>query len=458
MNEDHQHRILLVDDEENITKSLHRLLRKEGWRIDACNCGEAALKLVSGADTPFSLIISDQGMPGMSGSEFLEKASEIMPEAVRFLLTGYSDIRALEDAINKGKIRRYLTKPWDDKSLLLNIHQAIEEVELRRENERLSRLTKRQNRQLYDIGRTLEKKVRERTRELKEKSVALEALNSELERSFLTTVHLLLSLIEAGDRVLGGYLRQTGRLSKEVALCLGLKGKDVETIEMAGMLHDIGLFGMPKSFLQQPESDFTGADMRRFKQHPVYGAIILESVEKLVDAAKLVRHHHERYDGKGFPDRLGGDEIPLGVRIVSAVSDYCRIFHYWPKNVQAILSKVDEYQENLMDASVDGSVDTLLQTVAEKVLTDGIRTKYDEMIVLVLIDITRNSAAKLPKLQSRLLPIEHLRSGMVIPQDLFLSDGRMLLAQSTLLDEAKVRAIQKLGKMNMVPDAIAVTH
>jgi hypothetical protein len=119
---------------------------------------------------------------------------------------------------------------------------------------------------------------------------------------------------------------------------------------------------------------------------------------------------------------------------------------------------VREYQGVIIDTTVAGGVDTLLQTAAEKMLQDGIRKKYDEMVVLILIDITRNSVSKSSKQQSRLLPIEHLRSGMVIPQDLFLSDGRMLLAKSTPLDEAMVRAIQKLGKMNMVPDAIAVTH
>lgn len=458
MTRNQEHRILLVDDEESITKSLYRLLRKEGWGIEMCNSGEAALALVSGADTPFSLIISDQGMPGMTGSEFLEKAAEIMPESVRFLLTGYSDIRAVEDAINKGKISRYLTKPWNDSSLLLHIQRAIEDVELRRENERLNQLTRKQNKQLYDIGLTLEKKVRDRTRELKEKSAALEALNSKLERSFLTTVHLLISLIEAGDRVLGAYLRQTGRLSKKVALFLGLKGGDVESIEMAGMLHDIGLFGQPESYLQQSPSDLTGPDLRRFQQHPTFGAISLESVEKLADAGKLVRHHHERYDGKGFPDGLVGEEIPLGARIVSAVSDYCRIFHYYPKKVQDILGRTGMSQGIGIDDAAVGDIDDLLQAAAEKVLQDGIRKKYDEMVALVLIDITRNSVSDSKKQQSRLLPIEHLRSGMVIPQDLFLSDGRMLLAKSTSLDEAMISAIRKLAELNMVPDAIAVTH
>jgi len=458
MSENQEHRILLVDDEANITKSLNRLLRKEGWRIDTCDNGPSALKLISEADQPFSLIISDQRMPGMSGSVFLEKAAELMPEAVRFLLTGYSDIRAVEDAVNKGKIRRYVTKPWNDEALLSQIRQAIEEVELRRENERLTLLTQKQNRQLYEIGLALEKKVRERTHELKEKSAALESMNIKLERSFLTTVHLLISLIEAGNKVLGGYLRQTGRLSKQVAHKLGIQSNDMEKIEMAGLLHDIGLFGSPESFLQQSETDLTGANLKQYQQHPTFAAISLEAVEKLADVGKLVLYHHERYDGKGFPEGLKGEEIPLGARIVSAVSDYCRIFHYWPKNIQDIMEKAKESHGVVMDSIGVGGVDGLLQSAAEKVLTNSIQKKYDRTVVAALIEVTKDFKARSPKELSRFIPIENLQPGMIIPQDFFLSDGRMLLAQSTVLNDAMIRAIQRLAKIRVVKDSIAVTY
>jgi hypothetical protein len=153
-----------------------------------------------------------------------------------------------------------------------------------------------------------------------------------------------------------------------------------------------------------------------------------------------------------------GEDIPLGARIVTAVSDYCRIFHYCPKEVQDVLGKTGECRGAVIDDAAVAGVDGLLQSAAEKMLQDGIRKEYDEMVVLVLIDITRNSVPDSAQQQSRLLPIAHLRSGMIIPQDLFLSDGRMLLAKSTPLDESMISAIQKLGELNMVPEAIAVTH
>jgi response regulator RpfG family c-di-GMP phosphodiesterase len=458
MSENKEHRILLVDDEENITRALKRLLRNEGWRIETCNSGPSALALISEADEPFSLIISDQRMPGMSGSEFLEKSAEVMPEAVRFLLTGYSDIQAMEDAVNKGKIKRYLTKPWDDAAILLHIRQAIEEVALRQENERLTRLTRKQNRQLYEIGLTLEKKVRERTQELKKTSADLAAMNRKLENSFFTTVHLLISMIEAGDKILGGYLRQVGRLSKQIACHMGLQGRALEAIEMAGMMHDMSLFGMPAGMLQQSESEMNRSDLRQFRQHPVLAAISMESVENLSDAAKLVRHHHERYDGKGFPGRLKGGQIPLGARIVSVASDYCRIFHYWPNNMQEIIHRARANHGLTMNSAIRGGKDALLQEAARKIIKDGIRQSYDENVALALIEVTGKAGSPSSKQRLQLLPIEHLQPGMVVPQDLFLLDGRMLLAQSTRLDADMVRTIQKMGKMKMVPESISIAH
>jgi hypothetical protein len=329
---------------------------------------------------------------------------------------------------------------------------------VRRENERLTLLTRKQNRQLYEIGLTLEKKVRERTLKLKEKSADLESMNRKLEKSFLTTVHLLVSMIEAGDKVLGGYLRQVGKLSKNVATRLGFRGGEVETIEMAGMLHDIGFFGMPESLLQKSESEMNRADLRRFRQHPILAAVSMEPVEKLGEAADLVRHHHERYDGKGFPGKLKGNDIPMGARIICAVSEYCRIWHYWPKNMQEIIGRVRENHGFSMVTSGSKDVDELLQTAAEKILEDGSRKKYDEKVVASIIAITRNSRETLSGRHSRMLPIEHLRPGMVVPQDLLLFDGRMLLAQSTVLDEAMVRTIQKMGEMRMIPESITVMH
>ena len=132
----YEHSILLVDDEISITKALKRLFRKDGYKILIASSGKEGLETLKNAAGPVSLIISDQQMPEMDGAQFLEKAKDIFPDAIRFLLTGYSDMDAIIDAVNKGEIHRYLTKPWNDDDLLLQIRQSLKQYELTLENRR----------------------------------------------------------------------------------------------------------------------------------------------------------------------------------------------------------------------------------------------------------------------------------------------------------------------------------
>ena len=165
----HEHTILLVDDELAITKALHRLFRKGGFRIFTASSGREGLDVLQKAESPVSLIISDQRMPGMTGAQFLEKAKKMAPDAIRFLLTGYSDMDAIVDAVNNGEIHRYLTKPWNDDDLFLQVQQSLTQYELVLENRRLLKLTRKQNQALNDLNRDLEKKVKDRTRLVQKK-------------------------------------------------------------------------------------------------------------------------------------------------------------------------------------------------------------------------------------------------------------------------------------------------
>lgn len=128
--------LLIVDDEENILRALGRLLRRDGYALLTAGSGPEALELL--AKNPVGVIVSDQRMPGMTGSEFLERAKDIRPDSVRIMLSGYTDLQSVTDAINRGAIYRFLTKPWDDELLRDNIRQAFEQYELRAERDRLA--------------------------------------------------------------------------------------------------------------------------------------------------------------------------------------------------------------------------------------------------------------------------------------------------------------------------------
>lgn len=129
--------LLLVDDETNIVRSLVRALRQEGYRIITASNGEEGLARLD--DPTIGVIVSDQRMPGMSGTEFLAQAKQRRPETVRLMLSGYTDLKSVTDAINEGAIYRFLTKPWDDDQLKANVREAFRYYELGFENDRLRR-------------------------------------------------------------------------------------------------------------------------------------------------------------------------------------------------------------------------------------------------------------------------------------------------------------------------------
>ena len=172
--------MLLVDDEENITSALVRLLRRDGYTILRANSGEAGLALL--AQNEVGVIISDQRMPGMNGVEFLSKVREQYPDTIRIVLSGYTELNSVTDAINRGAVYKFLTKPWEDELLRANVEEAFQRYEMRMENARLTRELEDANEELTRINRELEQRVEEKTREVMRNLNVLQVSQEVLER------------------------------------------------------------------------------------------------------------------------------------------------------------------------------------------------------------------------------------------------------------------------------------
>jgi response regulator RpfG family c-di-GMP phosphodiesterase len=172
--------LLLVDDEENITAALVRLLRRDGYHILRANSGEAGLELL--AQDAVGVIISDQRMPGMTGVEFLSKVRELYPETVRIVLSGYTELNSVTDAINRGAVYKFLTKPWEDDLLRANVVEAFQRYEMKMENARLALELQQANDELLMINRDLEQRVEEKTREVMRSIEVLQVSQEVLER------------------------------------------------------------------------------------------------------------------------------------------------------------------------------------------------------------------------------------------------------------------------------------
>lgn len=159
-----QRTLLLVDDETNILSTLARLFRRDGYNILTANSGYEGLKLLENHDV--GVIISDQRMPEMSGIEFLNQVKQVRPNSVRIVLSGYTDLKTVTDAINEGAIYKFLTKPWEDDLLRENVRVAFEHYELEQENAWLASELKCANDKLEEINQELERRVELKTREI----------------------------------------------------------------------------------------------------------------------------------------------------------------------------------------------------------------------------------------------------------------------------------------------------
>lgn len=176
---DNQHTILCVDDEKNILHSIKRLLRKEGLKLLIASSGAEGLKILEENDV--HLVLSDQRMPQMSGTEFLAEVKEKYPDVIRIILTGYTEVDSITESINKGNIYKFFLKPWNDQNLKLEIGKALEQYDLIQANKRLHEKVLEQNEELKKINENLEGLIRERTKDLEIQNQALELSRAILE-------------------------------------------------------------------------------------------------------------------------------------------------------------------------------------------------------------------------------------------------------------------------------------
>ena len=174
-----KHTVLCVDDEQNILSTLKRILRKEGYQLLTASGGEEGLEVLR--ENEIQLVMSDQRMPGMSGTEFLARVREQYPDTIRIILTGYTDVDSITESINKGHIYKFFLKPWNDQSLRMEIRQALDQYDLIQANENLQKTILDQNEELIIINENLENLVKERTKDLEIQNQALELSHTILE-------------------------------------------------------------------------------------------------------------------------------------------------------------------------------------------------------------------------------------------------------------------------------------
>jgi putative nucleotidyltransferase with HDIG domain len=286
--------ILIVDDEEPIRNALKRYLTRNQFEVFAAPSGEDALVQLREHDD-IAVMLCDIRMAGMSGVDIVPQALEASPHLAILMLTAVNDATTAALCMQRGALD-YLTKPIEMLELGRSIQRALKRREMNIERRKLDQRIKE------EVSRQKAEFQRERAR---------------VERVSVTTLEVLINALEDKDPYLSGHSARVADMSATIAAQLDLPDNEIEQVRLAGRLHDIGKIGTREDVMNKP-GPLTPEEYEHIKQHVVIGSQILAPLEHLGPVIDIVRSHHERWDGIGYPDGLRGKQIPLLARILCA--------------------------------------------------------------------------------------------------------------------------------------------
>ncbi len=403
--------LLCVDDEPNILSALKRLFRSSGYRVLTAEGGAAALELLG--NEAVDLVISDMRMPHMDGAQLLEQIKLRWPGITRLLLTGYADVNATIAAINLGQIQRYITKPWNDEELLLIVRDAFERRALEDDKRRLEALTQKQNDELKSLNASLESKVEARTAELS-------VVNDRLKKNYLNSIKAFSALLEQRGGQLVGHARRVADLARRTAQEMALPEAEQRDVFIAGLLHDIGQIGLSDVILAKPVPRMTPEELQRYRLHPIQGEQTLMTLDDMQSVASIIRGHHERFDGQGFPDAIAGPLIAQGARILAVAETY------------------DDLQSGHLGST------GLTASQARTILQRGRGTQFDPEVIDAFMKLF--PAAPPPPDKPLMLHPHELQPGMVLARDFMSDEGVLLLAADHALTADLINRIRVFEK------------
>jgi response regulator RpfG family c-di-GMP phosphodiesterase len=410
--------ILIVEDEEIVLVALRDTLLREGYSIVASPHAIHALSVLKAQ--PFSVVITDQQMPMVTGLEFLAQVREIQPDATRILITAVLSLSTVIDAINKGEIYRFIVKPWLREELLATVKNAVQRYELISRNARLQAATQAMNRQLQELNLALESQVAR----VAEQNAQLQEFARSQEENLRRSVELCVQTMRTFYPTLGNQARRVAAMCQAMADGSGMSPAQKQTLEISGYIYDIGLVGVPRQLIkrwQEQPAGLSEAEWALIRQHPILGQELAAFVQQLTAVGPTIRGHHERYDGTGYPDRLRGTDIPWLARLL-AVAVACAESRLEPK-------------------------------LAHEMISQGSGTVFDpEAVRLFLRTVPK---AVVPGRQ-RLVPLSDLSPGMVLAEGIYSENGMLLIPDGQRLTATYIAKLLNYNRINPIAQSLMV--
>lgn len=412
------HPILIVDDEEIVLVALRDTLLREGYQVVASPHAVHALSILK--EQQFSVVISDQQMPMVTGLEFLAQVKQIQPDATRILITAVLSLGTVIDAINKGEIFRFLVKPWLREELLATVKNAVQRYELICSNSRLHAATQAMNDKLVQLNQALEAQVAK----VAEQNQRLEEIARAQEENFRQSVELCVQTMQTFYPTLGNQARRVFEICKAMATSLELPPEQAQTLEISAWIHDIGLVGVPRQLIKRwehsPES-LNEAERALVQHHPILGEELARFAHHLREVGPTIRAHHEQFDGSGYPDKLSGAGIPWLGRLLAVAVAFAE-------------SDLDSQQ-------------------ASEMISRGSGSAFDPEAVRVFLRSLPK--AVVPGKQREVL-LSDLRPGMVLAQGIYTETGILLIPDGQRLTPTYIDKLHNHNRINPISQSLLV--
>jgi response regulator RpfG family c-di-GMP phosphodiesterase len=410
--------ILIVDDEEIVLVALRDTLLREGYRVVPSPHAIHALSVLK--EEKFSVVITDQQMPMVSGLEFLAQVREIQPDATRILITAVLSLSTVIDAINKGEIYRFIVKPWLREELLVTVKNAVQRHELITHNARLQAETQAMNAQLTELNRALEAQVAR----VAEQNTRLQEFARAQEENLRRSVDLCVQTMRTFYPTIGNQARRVAALCGAMAAAAGLTAEQTQALEISGHIYDIGLVGVPRLLIkkwQDAPEQLSDAEWALIHQHPILGQELARFVHHLTAVGPTLRSHHERFDGTGYPDRLRGDEIPLLARLLAVA--------------------VAHAESNLEPKQ------------ALEMISQGSGSAFDPTAVRIFLrSVPKADVAG----KQRAVRLGELRPGMVLAEGIYSENGMLLIADGQRLTATYIDKLLNYDRINPISQSLLV--
>lgn len=410
--------ILIVDDEPVVLTALQQTLEREKFHVVACASPTKALAIV--AERDFAVIISDQKMPEMLGLDFLVETRKLRPQASRILITAVLSLPTIVDAINKGEIFRFVAKPWLREELIATVRNAVHRHELVTHNAVLTAETQRLNAELTEANTALAARVQD----LEQQRQRLDAANRQLAISYEHSLELCRRILTTYDPILGGQAKALVEFAKHMGQSDLLNEQEGHALRSAAWLCDLGLIGVPREMLRAFRSradELTERELALLHNHPIYSQTLATFVDDTTGVGEVIRAHHERFDGRGYPDGLAGEAIPWPARCLAVAVGFVESGLPKPAAIEHVLS-------------LSG-------------------TAYDPEAVRLFLKVT--NLVQLPS-QVREITLHELEPGMVLASGIYSPHGLLLIGEGQELTSAVIGKIRSHNQVTPINQRLLV--